>query len=84
MVCVGFVQEKGARSFVGKKERNFPTLRVNYCTSRSRHFMLLTARRVPDVMFFFSARRVPDMQVLELHVRFPRSRHFQKITAEQD
>jgi len=39
----------------------------------SRRLVLLTARRVPDVMFF---RRVPDMQWLELYVRFPTCRHF--------
>jgi len=38
--------------------------------------VLLTARRVSDVMFFFPARRVPDMQWVELYVRFPTCRHF--------
>jgi len=28
----------------------------------SRRLVLLTARRVPDVMFFLPARRVPNMQ----------------------
>ena len=52
----------------------FPTSNFDYWTSGSRRLILLTARRVPDVMFFFSymlgsghltlliARRVPDVQ----------------------
>jgi len=42
----------------------------------SRRLVLLTARRVPDVIFFLPARRVPDKQWLELYVRFPTCRHF--------
>jgi len=44
--------------------------------SGSRRLILLTACRVPDVMFFLPARQVPDMQWLELYVRFPTSRHY--------
>ena len=72
---------KKARSFVCRKERNFPKFSVTYCTSGSRRLILLTARRVPDVMFFLLARRFPDMQWLELYVWFPRSRHFHKINS---
>jgi len=46
---------------VGRKERNFPTFNVTYCTSGSRRLILLTARWVPDVMFFVPAGRVPDV-----------------------
>jgi len=51
----------------------FPTFNITYCTSGSRcyvlfsytsgsqHLMLLIARRVPNVIFFFPTRRVPDI-----------------------
>ena len=74
---MGYVQEKGARSLVGRKERNFPTFSVTYCTSGSRRLILLTARRVPDVMFFLPARRVPESRHavtgIISYVRFPTS-----------
>ena len=55
--CNGGISiEKGAKSFVGRKERNkegcFPTFSL----------MLFTAHRVPDVMFFLPTRPAPDMQ----------------------
>jgi len=44
----------------------------------------ITARWVPDVMFFLPARRVPDMHRLELYVRFRRLDTSKKInSAEQ-
>jgi len=57
-------EKKWLGLFVGRKERT------------SRHLVLLNVRRVPDVMFFLPARRVPSMQCLELYVRFPTCRHF--------
>jgi len=39
----------------------FPTSNFAYWTSGSRRLILLTARRVPDIMFFFPTRLVPDI-----------------------
>jgi len=44
----------------------------------------ITARWVPDVMFFLPARRVPDMHRLELYVRFRRLDTSKKINSRTE
>jgi len=42
-------KKKRARSFVGRKERNFPTFSDTYCTSGSRHAVTGIICPVPKV-----------------------------------